>query len=88
MLPKFKNQLLHRIKIARGHFEKVIQMIESDEYCLKIADQTYAIHQALKRIDELLLENHLKTCVRESIETKKNVDEKVNEVVAVFKRKY
>lgn len=76
------------MKIAKGHFDKVIKMIEEDEYCLDITNQTFAIQNALRRVEELLLEHHLKTCVRESIETKKDVDEKVSEIIQVFKRNY
>ena len=77
MTHDYKHNLLHRAKIARGHFDKVIKMIEEDSYCLDITQQTYAIQSALKKIDETLLEHHLQTCVREAIETNKEVDAKV-----------
>ena len=82
-----KKNLLHRVKIARGHFNKVIKMIEKDEYCLDITQQTYAIQSALKKIDQLILSNHLKTCVRDAIVKDENVDEKVQEIMEVFERK-
>jgi len=82
-----KDNLLHRLKIAHGHLEKVISMVEKDEYCLDIIQQTQAVEMALKKVDELILENHLKTCVRESMESGKDIDEKVKEVIEVFKRK-
>lgn len=81
------HDLLHRAKIARGHFDTVIRMIENDEYCLNITQQTYAIQKALKKIDEILLKHHLQTCVREAIRTDQNVEEKVEEIIEVFKRK-
>lgn len=87
MLNTYKKNLLHRLKIARGHFDKVIQMVETDEYCLDITQQTFAIQNALRKIDEILLEHHLKTCVRSAIVDNKEVDEKVQEVLQVFKRK-
>ncbi|OGK11300.1 hypothetical protein A2954_01935 [Candidatus Roizmanbacteria bacterium RIFCSPLOWO2_01_FULL_37_12] len=83
----YKNNLLHRMKIARGHFDKVIRMVEADEYCLDVTQQTYAIQNALKKIDEVILEHHLKTCVKEAIISDKQVDEKVKEILEVFKRK-
>jgi len=82
-----KKNLLHRLKIAHGHLEKVIKMVENDEYCLDIIQQTQAVEMALKKVDEMILENHLRTCVRESIVSGKGVDEKVKEVIEVFKRK-
>lgn len=82
-----KENLLHRLKIVRGHLEKVINMVEKDEYCLDVIQQTQAVEMALKKVDELILENHLKTCVRQSMASNKNIDEKVKEVIEVFKRK-
>lgn len=83
----YKDKLLLRAKTAKGHFEKVITMIEKDEYCLDITNQTYDIQNALRKIDELLLEHHLKHCVRNAIESNTDIDEKVSEVIEVFKRK-
>ncbi|MCR4277141.1 MAG: metal-sensing transcriptional repressor [Candidatus Roizmanbacteria bacterium] len=81
------NKVLHRLKIAKGHLEKVIKMLENDEYCLNVIQQTQAVTSSLEKVSELILENHLKTCVRESMESGKDIDEKVKEVMEVFKRK-
>ena len=82
-----KKKILHRLKIAKGHLEKVISMVEKDEYCLNVIQQTQAVTSSLEKVSELILENHLKTCVRESMESGKDIDEKVKEVIEVFKRK-
>lgn len=81
------NIVLHRMRIARGHLEKVIDMVEKGEYCLDIIQQTQAVTSSLEKVSEVILENHLKTCVRESMESGKGIDEKVAEVIEVFKRK-
>ena len=83
----YKTSLLHRLKIAHGHLEKIIKMVEGDRYCLDVIQQSQAVQSALEKADELILENHLKTCVRQSIVSGKGVDEKVAEVIEVFKRK-
>ena len=82
-----QKKILHRMKIAKGHLKKVIDMVEKGEYCLNVIQQTQAVTSSLEKVSELILENHLKTCVRESMESGKNIDEKVNEVMEVFKRK-
>lgn len=81
------NKVLHRLKIAKGHLSKVIKMVEKGEYCLDVIQQTQAVTSSLKKVSEVILENHLKTCVRESMESGKGIDEKVAEVIEVFKRK-
>lgn len=75
------------MKIARGHLDKVIEMVEKGEYCLDILQQSQAVQSALSKVDELILENHLKTCVKKAMLTESQVDEKVAEVIEVFKRK-
>lgn len=82
-----KNKLVHRMKIAKGHLEKVIDMVEKGEYCLDIIQQSQAVQSALSKVDEVILENHLKTCVREAMLTGEQADEKVAEVIQVFQRK-
>ncbi len=80
------HRIAHRLKIARGHLDKVIQMVEDGEYCIDVIHQSQAVQQALKQADNLLLENHLETCVSSAM---KNGDNKIaiNEVMQVFKRK-
>ncbi len=86
MIHEHKKNLLHRLKIAKGHLEKVIQMVEAEDYCLSVTQQSQAVQSALRKVDEILLENHLKTCVRDAIVNDKDVDNKVNEIIEVFKR--
>lgn len=81
----FQERVLHRFKITRGHLEKVIKMSESDAYCIDIIHQSQAIQKALKEIDNLILENHLKGCVADAIEDGRR-DEAVAEVMNVFKK--
>lgn len=83
----YKANLLHRLKIVRGHLDKVIQMVDADRYCLDLIQQSQAVQAALAKVDELILENHLKTCVRESMKTDKNVEDKVKEIVTVFRKR-
>lgn len=80
-----KERTLHRLKIAQGHLAKVSRMLEEDKYCIDIIHQSRAVQNALKEIDILILENHLKTCVSESIKAGRE-DEVVAEVVNIFKR--
>lgn len=81
-----KPQIIHRLKITKGHLEKVLNMVEADEYCIDVVHQLLAIQSALKKIDEIVLENHLKTCVADSIK-KGESDEAIKEVMEVLKKK-
>lgn len=81
-----KTNILHRLKIAKGHLEKVINMVEGDEYCIDVVHQSLAVQSALKKIDEIVLENHLKSCVADEIR-KGNADTAIKEVMEVLNKK-
>ena len=81
-----KAKILHRLKIAKGHLEKVISMVRDDAYCIDVVHQSIAVQAALKKADEAVLENHLKTCVADSI--RKGEDKKViGEVMRVIEKR-
>ncbi len=77
---------IHRLKIAKGHLDKVIRMVQNGDYCIDILTQSQAVQAALKKVDALILENHLKTCVADAVRGDKK-DQAVAEVIKVFKKK-
>lgn len=81
----FKEKTVHRLKIAQGHLKKVLEMFEKGEYCIDVLHQSQAVQRALKEVDILVLENHLKTCATDSIK-KGNELEAIKEVIEVFRK--
>ncbi|HSW87702.1 MAG TPA: metal-sensitive transcriptional regulator [Candidatus Saccharimonadales bacterium] len=81
-----EERILHRLKIARGHLDKVITMIEEDTYCIDVMHQMQAVESGLKETGNLLLENHLKTCVADAI-SKGKTEESIAEIMQVFKKR-
>lgn len=81
-----QERIIHRLKIARGHLNKVIKMVEYDEYCIDVLHQMQAVESGLKETGNVVLENHLKTCVSDSI-AKGKKDEAIAEIMRVFKKK-
>lgn len=78
------DRILHRLKIAKGHLAKVIEMVDKGEYCIDVIQQSRAVQHALKEVDALTLENHLQTCVISHVkkgDTKKTTDE----IMKIFK---
>lgn len=78
-------RIVHRLKIARGHLNKVIKMMENNTYCIDVIHQSQAIQRALAEADFLVLENHLQTCVVDHIkkgETRKSIEE----IMSVLKK--
>lgn len=61
-------------------------MVETDQYCVDVIHQSQAVQKALKEVDNLTLENHLKGCVSSKIQ-EGNKEEAIAEVMNVFKKR-
>ena len=62
-----KQDVLTRLNYIEGHLNGIRKMIEEDKYCVDILRQTYAVRKAIEKMEALILENHLQTCVPEGI---------------------
>jgi Uncharacterized protein conserved in bacteria len=80
-----KEKVIHRLKITLGHLKKVQQMVDEDVYCIDVIHQSQAVQKALKEIDNVLLENHLKCCVADAIKAGKK-DETVTQIMNIFNK--
>ncbi len=58
-------------------------MIDEDKYCVDILHQTYAVRMAIEKLEALLLENHLHTCVPEAMSSGQ-ADEIIGELVQLY----
>ncbi len=81
-----KDRALHRIKIIQGHLTSVEKMLIDGTYCLDVVHQSRAIQKALKQLDLLIIENHLKTCVVDQI-LKKQEKRTIEELLKLFEYK-
>ncbi len=62
-----KQDVLKRLNYIDGHLSGIRKMIEEDKYCVDVLRQTYAVRKAIEKLEALILENHLHTCVPEGI---------------------
>ncbi|MDP2671797.1 MAG: metal-sensitive transcriptional regulator [bacterium] len=86
MNQEIKEQVLKRLKRARGHLSRVIEMVDDGEYCPDVLLQSSAVQAAIKKSDEVILNSHLHTCVVPKLGGKS--DEKaLEELLEVFKRR-
>ncbi len=77
---------LNRLKIARGHLDKVISMLENGDYCIDVINQSLAVQGALRETDQVILKNHMQTCVAEAIRNGDS-DEVLDEVMKVMEKR-
>lgn len=89
MSAEHKQQLLNRLKTIEGHVRGVQRMVESDTYCIDLLKQTRAIQQALVRLDALILEEHLRSCVSTAIQSDdvRERERVVRELLQVYEAK-
>lgn len=82
-----RKDLTNRLKSVAGHINGITKMVEDDRYCIDIIKQIQAAQAALSRAEELILDNHLHTCVTTAIQgDDANEREKVlAEVMQVFR---
>lgn len=62
-----KQDVLKRLNYIDGHLNGIRKMIEDDKYCVDVLRQTYAVRKAIEKLESLILENHLQTCVPDGI---------------------
>ena len=84
---KMKKQILNRMNYLSGHLEGIKKMIKDDKYCIDVIKQNKAIIAAIKKVNEIILEDHLNTCVTEAIKGKseKERKKKIRELLEIFK---
>lgn len=86
MNSEHKQKLLNRLKTIEGHVRGVQRMVEAEAYCIDLLKQTRAVQQALARLDSMILEEHLRTCVTTAIQSESVAERErvVNELLLVF----
>jgi len=75
MIKSIKKRASHRSKIIEGQFKGLIKAIDEEKYCIDILTQSLAIQQSLKSLNKLILENHLKTHVKDGMSTDDQVSQ-------------
>ena len=82
---KDKAQLIRRLSRIEGQVRGIARMIEREEYCVDILQQTSALRAAVDALAVLVLEDHVQGCVRTAAE-RGEADAYVNEVLEVVRR--
>lgn len=70
-----------------GHLEGIKKMLKDDQYCIDIILQNEAVIAAIKKVNQMILEEHLNTCVTQAIKGKseKARKKKFKELLELFK---
>lgn len=75
---------MHRAKILRGQIDGLIKAIEEDIYCPILLEQSLSIQRSLKSLNSFILENHLRSHVKEQMGQKGGNEEAVKGLVRIY----
>lgn len=80
-----KDALRARLRRIEGQVRGLQRMVDEDQYCIDILTQVNSVVAALRAVGMGLLDDHVRHCVRESIQTGDG-EEKVEELLAAVAR--
>ena len=88
MTPQTKKSVTTRLARIEGQVRGLGQMVELDRYCLDVVAQVRAARAALAKIEQMVLADHLGSCVEEAIVSgdPEQQRRKVAELIEVFSR--
>jgi DNA-binding FrmR family transcriptional regulator len=78
-----REDVLKRLNYIDGHLAGVRRMIEEGKYCPEVLKQTFAVRRAIEKMEAIILEGHLHTCVIEGIKNGRE-DEVVQEMLELY----
>ncbi len=78
-----RQDVLKRLSYTEGHIAGIRKMVEEDKYCVDILRQTYAVRKSLEKLESIILEGHLRTCVPEGIKNDRE-DAVIQELIQLY----
>jgi CsoR family transcriptional regulator, copper-sensing transcriptional repressor len=78
-------QALERMRNIEGHIRGIEKMMEEDAYCIDVIRQIQAVQAALNKVNGMVLENHMNSCLITAIkgddpEERQRVLREVNDI--------
>ncbi len=86
MVADIQRRALHRTKILQGQLKGIEKMIENEDYCMNIITQTLAIQKSLSSLNKFILENHLKTHIKDKFVSgeDKQIENAIEELLGLY----
>lgn len=84
MTPDIQQQAARRLKIVAGQVQALQKQVDEDRYCMDVLDLSLSIQRALRSLDLLVLEGHLRTHVAEQMAAGET-DHAVEELLRLYR---
>jgi CsoR family transcriptional regulator, copper-sensing transcriptional repressor len=62
-----RSATINRLKSIAGHVNGIAAMVEQERYCIDIIKQIQATQAALAKVSQMILDNHLRTCLTTAV---------------------
>ena len=69
-----KDKLQLRLRRIEGQIRGLQRLVDEDTYCIDVLTQIAAVNAALRGVSVLLLDDHLRHCVRDAVRGESEVD--------------
>lgn len=76
-----------RVRKITGQIQGVGRMIEGNRECPEILHTISSIHSALRSLEAKLLEDHIRHCVTDAATDSAQLDRRLEEIIALYKRR-
>jgi DNA-binding FrmR family transcriptional regulator len=86
MTQENKKKAVGRLNRIEGQIKGLKKMIEEDKYCVDVITQTSSVRSALRGLEDMILEQHLASCVVQDIKSGKE-KKAIGEIIKVYKLK-
>ncbi len=83
---KDKQAILARLRRIEGQLKGIHRMIEEDKYCVDVLYQLSSASAATQKVAAIILQDHIRGCVRDALTRDERSDDYVNELVTVVER--
>ena len=83
-----KEKVQRRLKRAAGQVQGIQRMVDEDRYCVDVLLQISAARAALAKVGQMMLAQHLQTCVKGAFDASDPDDQqaKIDELVRLFEK--
>ena len=85
---RMEMKCINRLKRIEGQIRGIADMVKHRRYCIDVIMQIAAAESALHKLSEIIMRNHLETCVLSSFSSRDEADKKakVDELMQVYSK--
>jgi CsoR family transcriptional regulator, copper-sensing transcriptional repressor len=79
-------KLIDRLNRIEGQVRGVRKMVEEDRDCMDVLKQVAAVTGAMRGVGMVVLEDHLKGCVSDSLRSDEDTNALIEQVISIFNK--